>query len=132
MKFALPACVALTMIGCSGESIPTAPTPPPSTASPTTTPGALTILWGFVVDPGGACIKDAIVEVVRGQSQGQQTIQETPCDAWSYAGGFQFKDLVPGLEMTVRASAPGWSTAEKTFVPHLGAQTTVEIPLKKL
>ena len=73
-----------------------------------------------------------MVEVVRGQAQGQRIMQETPCDAWSYGGGFTFTGLSPGVEMTLRASAPGWSTEEKTFVPHLGVQTTVQISLKKL
>lgn len=98
--------------------------------SPTPTPGALTSLWGFVVDSGGACIKDAMVEVVRGQAQGQQIMQETPCDAWDYGNGFVFKELSPGLEMTLRASAPGWSREEKTVVP--GGPTAVLISLKKL
>jgi uncharacterized protein (DUF39 family) len=73
-----------------------------------------------------------MVEVVRGQAQSQQIRQETPCDAWGYGGGFVFKELSPGVEMTLRASAPGWSTEEKTFVPHLGVQTAVLISLKKL
>jgi hypothetical protein len=76
--------------------------------------------------------KDAMVEVVRGQAQDQRIIQETPCDAWGYSGGFVFKQLSPGAEMTLRASAPGWSTEEKTFVPHLGTQTAVLISLKRL
>jgi len=67
--------------------------------------------------------------VVDGQAKGQQRIQETPCDAWSYGGGFEFKNLIPGVALTIRASAPGWQTAEKTFVP---LQTTVTIALKKL
>jgi hypothetical protein len=59
-------------------------------------------------------------------------MQVTPCDAWAYYGGFVFDALSPGVEMTLRASAPGWSTEEKTVVPHLGGQTAVVISLKKL
>jgi hypothetical protein len=133
MKFALPVLVALTLFGCSQERTPTAPNPPIGTALPTPTPGAaITSLWGFVVEPSGSCITDAMVEVVHGQAQGQRIMQETPCDAWAYGGGFVFKELSPGEEMTLRASAPGWSTEEQTVVPHLGGQTAVLISLKKL
>jgi hypothetical protein len=132
MKTALPVFVALALLGCSDQGRPTAPDPPATTASPPTPPGALTSLFGFVVESSGLCIRDAVVEVVRGQAQGQRIVQETPCDAWSYGAGFIFTGLSPGVEMTVRASAPGWSTEEKTFVPHLGVQTTVQISLKKL
>ena len=132
MKFALPVFVALTLFGCSQEGTPTAPNPPVTTDSPTLTQGALTWLWGMVIDPSGVCIEDAMVEVVCGQAKGQSVMQETPCDAWGYYGGFVFNDLVPGVEMTLRASAPGWSTEEQTVVPHLGGQTAVLITLERL
>ena len=132
MKIAFPIFVALTMFGCSDGGVPTAPNLPTTTASPTPTPAVLTSLRGFVVEPGGACIKDAMVEVVRGQALGQRIVQDTPCDAWAYDGGFVFKELSPGVEMTLRASAPGWSTEEKTFVPHSGGQTAVLVSLHEL
>jgi uncharacterized protein (DUF39 family) len=58
-------------------------------------------------------------------------MQETPCDVWGYGGGFVFKELSPGVEMTLRASAPGWSTQEKTFVPHSESQMAVFLTLAK-
>jgi len=131
MKLAVFYSLALTMIGCSVERTPTAPNPPLTTASPIPIPGASTSVSGFVIDSTGACIEGAIVEVVRGQAQGQQTIQETPCSAWDYGGGFEFKDLLPGLEMTLRASAAGWSTEEQTVVPSSGTRAAVEITLQK-
>ena len=132
MKFALPVFVALTLFGCSPESTPTDPNPPVTTDSPTPTRGALTWLWGMVIDQTGLCIEDAMVEVVSGQAQGQRIMQDPACDAWGYSGGFVFKELSPGVEMTLRASAPGWSTEEQTFVPYLGPQTAVFITLERL
>jgi uncharacterized protein (DUF39 family) len=84
-----------------------------------------------VISSSGTCIEGAVVEVVRGQAQGQRTLSETPCGVWDYSGGFVFKELTPGAEMTVRASAPGWSTEEETFVPRSGMQHSVVIKLEK-
>ena len=39
------------------------------------------------------------------------------CDYWSYGdGGFTFKDLTPGILMTLRASAPGFVTKDISSV----------------
>ena len=132
MKVGPALCAAFTLFGCSScGSTPTAPMPPVEGASAAPTPSASTIsLWGFVVEPSGACVEDAIVEVVRGSAQGQRVAQETPCDAWSYGNGFVFRDLTSGGEMTLRASAPGWSTEEQQVVP--GNSTAVVIELKKI
>jgi hypothetical protein len=137
MKFALPVLTALTVIGCSNGSAPTGPNPALAAASPLPSPpappsAATAWLQGFVVEPGGRCVEGAVVQVVSGQAQGQQVMQETPCDAWAYSGGFSFKGLTPGVEMTLRASAPAWTTEEKTIVPHSGAQMAVLIELKTL
>ena len=132
MKLVPPLFLALMLIGCSHDRAPTAATPPVMTPSPSPTPNAVVSLWGFVIDPGGACIEAATVEAVRGQAQGQRIVQETPCDAWTDGGGFLFKDLTPGAEITLRASAPGWSTEQKTFVAgEVGTGKAVEIELKK-
>jgi hypothetical protein len=75
----------------------------------------------MVVSEGGACIVGATVQVVRGQGLGQSITQTTPCDAWGDDGGVVFKDLTPGVEMTLRASASGYVAQEKIVVPN-GAQ----------
>jgi hypothetical protein len=129
MKCALPVLAALALCGCSITSAPTAPNP--AAANPAQTSSTSTSLWGIVVSSGGACIEGAVVEVVRGQALGQRTLSETPCGVWDYSGGFVFKELTPGAEMTVRASAPGWSTEEATFVPRSGMQQAVVIKLEK-
>jgi hypothetical protein len=79
----------------------------------------------MVVDETGVCIVGATVQVVSGQGLGQTITQTTPCDAWAYDGGVVFRDLTPGAEMTLRASAPGYATQEKTVVPSLGPQMAV-------
>jgi hypothetical protein len=55
----------------------------------------LSVSLGMVIDTTGACVADAIVEVVRGQRSGERITQVTPCGAWDYdGGGFVFKDPV--------------------------------------
>jgi hypothetical protein len=77
----------------------------------------------MVVDEAGLCIVGATIEVVDGA--GHAVTQTTPCDAWAYDGGVVFRDLTPGVEMTLRASASGYAAQEKTVVPSLGPQMAV-------
>jgi hypothetical protein len=128
MKFALIVFASLTLLGCSQESgqpLPTAPGQPVPSASPAPTPNSLTFLWVMVLEDTGVCIVGATVEVVRGQGLGQSITQETPCDAWDYGGGAVFRDLTPGVEMTLRASASGYAAQERNVVPSLGGQMAV-------
>ena len=130
MTFALMIFVSLILLGCSQEgdqsSLPTAPGPLASPASPVPAPPTgLTFLWGMVVDQAGVCIVGATVQVVSGQGLGQSMTQTTPCDAWAYDGGVVFRDLTPGVEMTLRASASGYTAQEKTVAPSLAGQVAV-------
>lgn len=126
MRFALTVLTTLTLFGCSGESaLPTAPTSPVSPLSPLPpTSGASAWLWAMVVEESGICIADATIQVIAGQGVGQIATQNESCDAWS-DGGVMFKDLTPGVEMTLRASASGYAPQEKAVVPTLGPQTAV-------
>ena len=74
----------------------------------------------MVVEPTGVCIEGASVEVVAGERAGLRATQETPCSAWGYSGGVELGGLTPGVELTLRATAPGWTTQEKTFFPRSG------------
>jgi hypothetical protein len=94
--------------------------------------GAPTWLWGFVVDGSGGCIDGGTVEVVGGQRLGERITQETPCDVWAYDGGFVFRDLTPGVEMIIRASAPGYAPLVKSVTPYSGPQTAFLFPLSKI
>ena len=134
MKPAVCAFVALAISGCAGTSTPTSPsqlTSSASTGNGSAIP-AKAFVWGFVVEPNGRCVENAVIEVTSGQGQGQRLVQTTPCDAWSYSDGFEFKDLTPGMSMTLRASAPGWTTAEKTVIPTAGGGPPLLIELQKL
>jgi len=126
MKFTLTILATLSLLGCSQgntQPSPTAPSPLVTTSAPTA--DSLTSLWGMVVDETGVCIVGATVQVVRGQGVGQGITQTTPCDAWAYDGGVVFRDLTPGVEMTLRASASGYAALERTVVPSLGPQMAV-------
>ncbi len=118
----------------------TAPTPPPTesamaVAAPQPGPPAPVVsqafLWGMVITQTGSCVAEATVEVVRGQRAGEKLLQSTPCGAWDYGGGFTFTNLTAGREMRLRATAPGWSTAEETFVPQSGPQSAVLLMLSR-
>jgi hypothetical protein len=77
----------------------------------------------MVVDGSGVCIAGAKVLVIEGQRAGESLAQATPCDVWDYANGFYFEDLVPGIPMTLRVSAPGYADMEQKVSPTSGAQT---------
>jgi hypothetical protein len=121
MKFALTILAIFTLLGCSQENSQRSPTAP----GPSVPTASLAWLWGMVVDEAGVCIVGATVQVVRGQNLGQSITQTTPCDAWAYYGGVDFRDLTPGEEMTLRASASGYAAQERTVVPSLGPQMAV-------
>ena len=127
LKLAPITLASLILYGCSqegAEHVPTAPDTAAATLTPTPTPSpapsVLARLWGMVIDSSGGCIVGARVEVVAGQALRQIIAQQTPCGAWDYDGGFEFKELTPGVAITLRASAPGWTAQEKTFVPLWG------------
>jgi hypothetical protein len=82
--------------------------------------GSFAWLWVKVVDESGVCIDGATIQVVRGQRLGPSITQETPCNAWSVEGGVFFRDLTPGVEMTLRASASGRVALETTVIPTSG------------
>lgn len=137
---------AAICVGCNGVDTSvtgpattslTSPAPVPSPApAPTPSPGppapATGVLWGMVLEGSGICIENATVQVVSGERQGESQVQETPCDAWAYGGGFFFKNLTPDVPMTLRASAPGWTTQERTFMPFTGAYSAVSLTLSRV
>jgi hypothetical protein len=86
----------------------------------------------MVIDKSGLCIENGTIEVVSGPHVGEIVRQSTPCDAWAYDGGVTFKDLVPGVEMKLRAEAPGFSALEKTVVPTSGGQMAVLFALSRV
>ena len=93
---------------------------------------APTWLWGFVVDGSGVCIDGGTVEVVGGQRLGERITQETPCNGWGYSGGFVFGGLTPGVEMIIRASAPGYAPLVGSVTPYTGGQTAFWFVLSEI
>jgi hypothetical protein len=114
VRLAVTFSTALTLFGCSRQSAPQLPTVPGPTVA--TAPKPVDLV-GLVISSSGNCVEGATVEVVSGQALGQKVSQSTPCDHWDFGGGFLFKDLTPGVAITLRASAPGWGTQEQIVVP---------------
>ena len=118
--------VTLLSLACGDEpTSPTASMPPAATLPPVATPlppqpSRLVALWGIVVDPSGACIEGATVEVLAGPALlGQKATQITPCDLSRFSGGFMFDEAVDCcLPMTLRAVAPGYIPRVQTFEPY--------------
>jgi hypothetical protein len=80
----------------------------------------------MAIDHSGGCVADATFEVVSGQGPiGDILRQETPCSLWDYGGGIMLRNLTTGVAMTLRASAPGYSTVERSLFPKTAG--TVEV-----
>lgn len=124
MKLAAIVLAAFTLSACAGDTGPHTPAAP-NAIVPTPGPTAGAFLWGMIVKDSGVCIEGATVLVVRGQRAGESMTQTTPCDAWSYGAGFAFRNLTPGVAMTLRASAPGYADEEQTGIPSFGPQTAM-------
>jgi hypothetical protein len=116
----------VTLSGCSSETAPpTAPTPPaapapaPTPAPPAPPSSTVGFLAGMVLTDDGGCIRDAVVEIVGGQGVGRKMTQTAPCSWWDWEEGFVFTDLVPDVELTIRASASGYDSKDTKFTPSL-------------
>jgi len=116
MRFAATLLLALTVLGCALD---------PAGPVPLNMNKATTLIFGYVVADSGVCIAGATVRVVAGQRAGETITQTTPCDAWAYDGGFIFRDLAVGVEMTLQASAPGYAVEEKKVVPSSRPQMAI-------
>ena len=108
------------------ETIP-APVLPPQSPQPPPNP-AVGYVWGHVVGPSGGCIPGAVVEIIEGPSTGSRTTQVAPCNAWSYAVGWEFKNLPFGALVKFRATAAGYQPAERArLVGRGGYPVTIEL-----
>jgi hypothetical protein len=72
----------------------------------------------MAVGKDGGCIPGATFTVVSGQSYAGEVItQQTPCAVWDYGDvGIVLRRLTPGVAMTLRASAAGYVTVERTVL----------------
>lgn len=107
MRYTAMLLAAATLLGCGSEG-----------AGPSAVTALRVGLWGMVVDTDGRCIAGASVRLVSSEGEGQPVVQETPCDVWD-GYGFTFRDLTPGVAVTIRATAPGYATKDTTVVPTL-------------
>lgn len=115
MRLGMKAFFALILTSCFQDDLKRLPLAP-NTPIPTAPVTLLTSVSGYVIDESAACIAGATLTVVRGQALGRSVQQRTPCNAWSYDGGFILKDLTPGVALTVRVSAAGYAAQESTLV----------------
>ena len=117
----LPVLVVLLASACMpGDGTPVGPsTQPPSTQPPPPPPpqGSTSgYVWGHVVMDSGVCIPGAVVTILEGSGRGRSMRQEGPCDAWSYAAGFEFGDLPLGARVKLGATAEGYNSQELEIV----------------
>ena len=134
------ALIVVTMLSaaCSRESIPpgipSAPSPstPPSPAPdpPAPAPAQPGALWAMVISPTGGCIDGATLQVIAGGAVVQSGTQTDDCSVWDYGGGFLFKSLTAGVDVTLRASAPGYIGKDQTATPETSVQRAVIIELR--
>ena len=138
MKILLRIVLVLAALSCYQDEalrLPVAPNPPLPPVPPSGPPipaGSRGTVWILVVEDSGVCVDSASATVLRGQGIGQTVQQVTPCGVWDYDGGILFKDLTPGVAMTLRVSAVGHVAQEMTVLPSLGAYTARSISLAKL
>ena len=115
-------------VSCSEVTSPKTVDLPGTVAAPG--PAANAFVWVMVVERGGLCIEGATVRVMLGQRAGETVAMKTPCDAWSYDGGYFFDGLTRG-EMTLEASAPGHETQVKKVVAAPGPHGSFEFVLSR-
>ena len=111
--------IALSLPGCNGESptAPLAPVAPPTAPAPpaSSRPG---YVWGYVFTSTGACIRDAVVEVVDGSRAGAISVQKD-CN-FDDGLGYEFRDLPGDVTVRMRASKAGFQSQELTFFATTG------------
>lgn len=125
MKLAVTFVAALSLFGCSEDRTNRLPVTP----SPTPVPPNATAVIARVIDQNGSCIVGATVQVVAGQATSKSMVQTQPCGYWDYGHELIFSNLVPGLALTLRATAPGYTTVDNAVVP---SPTTVDLTLSRL
>jgi hypothetical protein len=78
------------------------------------------------------CLPEATVEVIVDGTVIQSGRQKAPCSVWDYGAdeGILFEHL-PVVQLTLRASAPGYVTGEITVTPTIGWYSVTAIGLQR-
>jgi hypothetical protein len=81
----------------------------------------MTVVRFIVLNEGGLhseeCVDDVTIEIVAGHGIGRRVQQANGCTAYEPDFRATFDNVPAGVELTVRASAPGYAPAEKTVIP---------------
>ena len=127
MKRALTILAALMLVGCGEDDLTGAIYP-----SSLPTPEQRTILRGMVVNQDGECIPGATVQI-EGQWGGDAIEQRTPCALGNLGEdvGFTVEDVIVGVGLMVRTSAPGYETLEQMVVPDQSPLNVVFLTLTR-
>ena len=104
--------------GCTSQSLPTAPAATQNQTPAPVVPETPSVS-GMIIEPSGACVANATVEVIAGQAVGDKAVQKGLCSHWDPYDGFVFKNLTPGIPLTLRISAEGYVTTIVTLPPTL-------------
>jgi len=119
--------ISLISSNCNHEHSPTSPTIPPTSTQPPSNQNGL--VWGYVFDSAtGGCLQGATVEVIAGPHIGQQSFQKD-CD-FDIGQGYSFV-LPAGESLTLRASAPGYTSQEKSDTVSSGGSGQFNFSLMK-
>jgi len=119
----LPAVLLLTVlvaaVGCN-ENSPT----DPQNDSPSGPVDASGHLYGtvFILGSGGTCLSGATIEVLNGLAAGKR-VQQSSEQCVNHGGGnpgYRLTGLPMGKQVTIRASAPGYWSWDKSLQPHAG------------
>jgi hypothetical protein len=66
------------------------------------------------------CLYGARVEIVAGPGTGRSATQTAVCDAWSEVVGFEFNNLPMNVKIKLRATLPGYRTADQELLTRNG------------
>jgi hypothetical protein len=123
MKRALAVLPTVALLACS-QDLASLPTVPSSTTSSPPNIIANVTLWGMGVDERGVCIPGATFRSWAARALAGVR-RRRPLATHGLTTGVVFTEVTPGIEMTLRASAPGYSDERRTVVPRSGSQYAV-------
>ena len=101
------------LVGCSGQALPSIPTPIDDDEPPPRVAFSVDVREGPIIrshpsgDDMSPCIVGATIEIVGGSGEGQRRTQDCQWD-WYILYYPTFGGLAPGGSSMVRASAPGY------------------------